>query len=226
MSIPKTKKNIWSPEFAYAIGLLATDGSLSKDGRHIDFTSADREQVENLLRCLGRINKIGVKRSGTGKVCFRAQIGDVHLHAFLSGIGITPNKTKTIGELAIPRRYFFDFLRGHFDGDGTFYSYYDRRWKSSFMFYTAFVSASKSHILWLRAENQKLLGVQGHITKGADSSVYQLKYAKAESLRLLPKMYYDNEVVCLRRKRTKVFHVLEGVKKKYARVAKLANALP
>lgn len=213
MSIPKAKKNIWSPEFAYAVGLLATDGSLSKDGRHIDFTSVDREQVENLLRCLGRINKIGVKRSGAGKVCFRTQIGDVHLYSFLSDIGIKPNKTKTIKKLVIPRKYFFDFLRGHFDGDGTFYSYYDPRWKSSFMFYTAFVSASKSHVLWLRAENRKLLGVQGHITKGVGSLVYQLKYAKAESLRLLPKMYYDNGVVCLGRKRTKVFHVLESAKK-------------
>ena len=37
----------WSPEFAYAIGLIVTDGSLSKDGRHINFSSKD-------LPCLGR----------------------------------------------------------------------------------------------------------------------------------------------------------------------------
>ena len=40
-------KTEWSPEFAYAIGLLVTDGSLSKDGRHINFSSMD-------LPCLGR----------------------------------------------------------------------------------------------------------------------------------------------------------------------------
>gem|GEM_PF-6676481 len=35
----------WSPEFAYVIGLLTTDGNLSPDGRHINFTSKDRELV-------------------------------------------------------------------------------------------------------------------------------------------------------------------------------------
>jgi len=30
---------IWSADFAYAVGLLTTDGSLSIDGRHINLTS-------------------------------------------------------------------------------------------------------------------------------------------------------------------------------------------
>jgi len=36
---------IWSKELAYVIGLLVTDGCLSKNGRHIDPTSKDREQL-------------------------------------------------------------------------------------------------------------------------------------------------------------------------------------
>ena len=35
----------WTSELAYAVGLLTTDGSLSKDGRHIDLTSKDVEQL-------------------------------------------------------------------------------------------------------------------------------------------------------------------------------------
>jgi len=38
---PKPKGNVaisWNPEFAYAIGLLVSDGCLSKDGRHINLT--------------------------------------------------------------------------------------------------------------------------------------------------------------------------------------------
>jgi len=48
---------IWSPHFAYAIGLLATDGSLSIDGRHIDFTSKDLELVKIFKKYLGLKNK-------------------------------------------------------------------------------------------------------------------------------------------------------------------------
>ncbi len=194
----------WSPEFAYAIGLLATDGCLSPDGRHITFVSMDIEQVENLARCFGLHNAIGMCQSGGGKYQRRIQFGDVRLYRFLLSIGITPKKSKTIGTLNIPDKYFADFLRGHFDGDGTFYSYWDPRWKSSFMFYIELTSASKRHALWLQARIIELMGAFGRITKSKNNSVYRLKFAKAESLKLLPKLYYNPRVVCLSRKRLKV----------------------
>jgi len=104
----------WSPEFAYAIGLLATDGNLSSDGRHFDFTSNDREQLTNFMRCLGIKVKVGFKRSGyTGKKSPRIQFGDVKLYRFLVGIGFMPRKSKVIAKIDIPKEYFFDFLRGH-----------------------------------------------------------------------------------------------------------------
>ena len=141
----------WSPNFAYAIGLLATDGNLSSKGRQFDFTSNDLEQIKNFKTCLGLQNKIGQKISGSsGNKSFRIQFGDVLFYQFLLSIGIMPNKSKIIGEVMIPDEFFFDFLRGHFDGDGTFYSYWDPRWRSSFMFYTVFISASKNHIAWLQ----------------------------------------------------------------------------
>ena len=45
----------WTRERAYAIGLLATDGNLSRDGRHLNVTSADQDllvvlQASTLLR--------------------------------------------------------------------------------------------------------------------------------------------------------------------------------
>lgn len=200
----------WSPEFAYAIGLIATDGNLSSDGRHIIFTSKDLEMVDNFLKCLRVIIKIGRKARGgeTEKKYFMVQIGDIIFYDFLESIGIHPAKSKTIGSIYVPDKYFFDFLRGHFDGDGTFYSYWDKRWKHSFMFYTEFISASKEHIDWLRASIKRRVGVVGHITKSKNSSVYQLKYAKLESISVLKRMYLSKDVVCLSRKRLKVEKVL------------------
>lgn len=49
----------WSNELAYAVGLIATDGNLSKDGRHIELTSKDTEQLETFKRCLKLKNRIG-----------------------------------------------------------------------------------------------------------------------------------------------------------------------
>jgi len=65
----------WSPDFAYAIGLLTTDGSLSSDGRHMNLTSKDRGLIEIFKTCLGLKNKIGRKmRKGWGKTLFSVAI--------------------------------------------------------------------------------------------------------------------------------------------------------
>ncbi|QQG37984.1 MAG: hypothetical protein HYS26_00280 [Candidatus Kaiserbacteria bacterium] len=200
----------WSPNFAYALGLLAADGCLSPDGRHIVFVSKDREQVENFLRALGIVNSIG--KNSTGH--WRAQFGDVLFYRYLLSIGFMPNKSKIIGAVSVPREYFFDFLRGSFDGDGSTYSYWDPRWKSSFMFYTVFASASMSHINWLRREISKRLGVKGHITRDREGTTMQLKYAKRTSLKLLRTMYGGGDVLCLRRKRLKIVRMLAIVGQK------------
>lgn len=207
--LSKVKIN-WSPTFAYVVGLITTDGSLSKDKRHINFTSKDLELIKNFLSGLKIRCHIGKKASGSQpeKRYFVIQIGDVLFYKFLLSIGLMPNKTKAVGALKIPDKYFFDFLRGHFDGDGSFYSYWDSRWRSSFMFYTIFVSASKKHIEWLRWNVYHKTGVVGHITKAKKASCYQLKYAKSGSLRLLREIYYKKDLTCLNRKRLKIMKAL------------------
>ncbi|MBI2023773.1 hypothetical protein HYT01_04420 [Candidatus Giovannonibacteria bacterium] len=198
----------WSPKFSYAIGLLTTDGCLSKDGRHIDFTSKDLDLIKIFSFCLGLKNKIGIKISGSGRQCGRVQFGDVIFYRFLMGLGLTPEKSKTMSDLDIPEKYFFDFLRGHFDGDGTFYSYYDPRWKNSFMFYTVFASASYDHLVWVRNMVFKLLKIKGHITHSKEHIVWSLKYAKKDSLKILKAMYYEKNITCLKRKHLKIKQVL------------------
>ena len=139
---PKPKGKVetrWSPEFAYAIGLLTADGCLSKDGRHIDLTSKDKAQVLLFKKCLGLATKVGRKYSGAGNLSYHTQFGDVLFYRFLEGIGLTPAKSKTISSISIPRGYFLDFLRGYFDGDGSSYSYYDSVYKKSYRFYISFI---------------------------------------------------------------------------------------
>lgn len=209
---PQGKVKIkWSPKFAYAIGLLATDGNLANDGRHMNFTSKDEELALLFKECLGLSNKIGKKTRGTEpfKKYYFIQFGDVLFYKFLLDIGLTPAKSKILGAVDVPKKYFFDFLRGLFDGDGSFYSYYDPRWRSSFMFYTTFVSASREHIEWLRSMLKKKSMVIGYITfSGRSNGYYQLRYAKKESLKIIKKMYYTPSVTCLERKRLKIQRAL------------------
>ncbi len=119
----------WNADLAYAVGLIVTDGSLSKDGRHINLTSKDVDQIKTFAKILNLTNKVGIKRSSynpNGQY-FQIQFGNVKFYRFLLKIGIFPNKTKTIGVVKIPINFFADFLRGHLDGDGFTYSYWDKR---------------------------------------------------------------------------------------------------
>lgn len=205
---------IWSGNLAYALGLMASDGCLSPDGRHLIFVSKDIEQIHNLQTCLGlevKIARFLSGRPGSTEHYYRLQWGDVTLYDFLLSIGFTPRKSLTLGALAIPDEHFFDFLRGHFDGDGCFYSYFDPRWKSSFMFYFTIASGSKDFVLWLQELLTRLSGVAGHITSNPSKTFFQLKYAKKESLVLLERMYENPTALHLKRKKLKIARALRIV---------------
>ena len=215
--LSKTKIE-WSPKFAYAIGLIATDGCLCNDGRHIDFTSKDEELVLKFRECLGVKSKIGVKYRGNDKYqktkCFRIQIGDINFYEFLLSIGLSPRKSKNIGQLKIPDRFFIDFLRGCIDGDGSigFYSHPESKHPQ---LRVRLYSASPKFLEWIKKETVAVANLRGGWIEDSmkKSRVYKLVFAKEDSIKLL-KLVYDKSCYCLSRKH-------EIVRKFYGRVAEL-----
>ena len=212
---PRREEVVWTSDFAYAIGLIASDGCLSPDGRHFTFVSKDKEQVLNIKKCLSISANPSCRASGVGgdkNYYYRLQWGDIYLYNFLLSLGLTHNKSLSLGEIKVPDKYFFDFVRGSFDGDGCFYSYFDPRWKSSFMFYVTFTSGSHKHTEWLQKRLEGLCGIKGHITRNSKSKhITNLKYAKRESLVLLKLLYSSPSVTHLSRKRLKIESALSIV---------------
>ena len=205
----------WTPELAYVIGLLTTDGNLSKDGRHITMRSSDIQLLKTFKKCLNLPYKIVQSRNEkwAKKPCYRVQFSSVQFYRWLLKIGLFPAKTYTIGPLTIPDEYFRDFLRGHLDGDGSVFTYEDY-WNvfknPKYIYtrlYTYFKSASKIHIDWLRENIIKLLNIKGHVNEEGPQRSYQttsmwkLKFAKKDSIKLLSWLYYSPHVPCLKRKR-------------------------
>jgi intein-encoded DNA endonuclease-like protein len=124
-----------------------------------------------------------------------------------------PNKSDKLGKVEVPEDYFIDFVRGYFDGDGSYNSYWDKRWRSSFMFYTKFSSTSLGLIKWLRKSIENKVGIIGSLEsyeykREGWSDRYILKYAKTETKVLIENMYYDREVPCLSRKKAKIDRIL------------------
>lgn len=200
----------WSPKSAYLVGLITSDGSLSKDERHISFSSKDIEQIENFLACLENDVKVSRVISGSAKSeSYRVQWSDVHLYQILKNIGLTPNKSLTIKTIRIEDDYFAEFVRGYFDGDGSVYEYYDKRYPDSQMVYLSFCSGSEIFLSWLRKELQTRLGIMGHVIKASEqNSCFQLRYAKNESRALAQFMYKNNSAPRLSRKYLKISSAL------------------
>ena len=145
----------WTPELAYVVGLLATDGNLSNDGRHIVMRSSDTDLLQTFKKCLSLNNKIGQTRN-KNVLSYRVQFGNVQFYDWLVEMGLSPAKTYTLGEIRVPEEFFRDFLRGHLDGDGSirvyvdhYNTYYSHNYANNRVF-TRFISASPTHIIWLR----------------------------------------------------------------------------
>jgi len=208
---PKPKGRVdttWRPELAYAVGLITADGSLSKNGRHIDFTSKDIEQLETYKICLGLSDiKIGSKRGGAPNFgrYYRVQFGDVLFYQFLQRIGLSENKSLTVKAIKVPGRYFFDFVRGEWDGDGTIYCSQDKRWKNSYVVSIAFASGSNLFLVWLQKEINKHLGTTGHVQK--NTKAFQLRYARKDSKKLFDAMFYKEGLPHLERKFAKAVKI-------------------
>ncbi|MCX6789615.1 MAG: hypothetical protein NTZ42_03330 [Candidatus Gribaldobacteria bacterium] len=190
----------WSAKFSYAVGLMATDGNLSKDGRHMDMTSKDEEMILSFKECFGIKNKIGRKSRGGSKEkrYFRIQFGDKNFYNFLLSIGFTPTKSKTLGRLMIPCEYFADFLRGCIDGDGNIRI--AKHPESQYpQLRISLYSASPLFLRWIKDEILKLVCPSGGWI-GQDRNIEVLHYAKSDSIKLLNFIYYSRELFCLNRK--------------------------
>ena len=199
----------WSSNFAYAIGLITSDGNLSSDKRHIHFKTADLELAEKFKIALGIKNKIVRTARGGEKVkrYFQISFGDINFYRFLNKLGLIAAKSKTIKKVLISNNLFADFLRGLFDGDGTFYSYWDKRWPNSFVFQISFASASLDFIDWLKNKLSRFYRVKGFICKG--DGVFNLRYVKGDSEKLYNVMYYKKDLLFLNRKYFKIENALK-----------------
>jgi len=195
------RKDYWNCDFAYAVGLFTADGCLSSDGRHLEFTSKDEQQVKTFARCLNLKNSITLKSRGNSKEkkYFHIQFGDVKLYRFLNSIGLTSKKSLTIKELQIPKIFMPDFTRGLLDGDGSM-RVNSHPESKLLQFKTSFYSGSKVFLEWLSSQLESMASLEGG-TLYKSIRAYGLSYGKRDSIRLIKTIYYSDKVPCLERKK-------------------------
>ncbi len=201
-------KIIWSSNFAYAIGLITSDGYLSKNKRHIELKSADKENIINFKKALRLRNRIGkITKTKSGNPHYYLFCGDVIFYKFLNKIGLESRKSKTIKQILVPKEFFNDFLRGLFDGDGTFYTFRDKRWPNAVGYQISFASASREFLEWLQHQLSKLYKTRGFIKIG--KGVFNLCFVKRDTRTLFSAMYKKQNILFLRRKYDKIIQAFK-----------------
>ena len=196
------KNYYWSTDFAYALGLITSDGNLSSDGRHLAFISTDMDLIDTFKQCLNLKNSASLKKCngysrGNSKKCYVVQFGNVKLYRLLKLIGLGPNKSKNIAGLFVPRKYFPDFLRGLIDGDGHIHVF--RHPESRHLqLNLRVISGSYPFLKWLEKYIQGYLNVTGKIRRMKGG--FELNYYKKSSIYIFKKIYYNDAIPYLKRK--------------------------
>ena len=199
----------WTADLAYAVGVIATDGNLSRKPGRLSIVSNDVDLLDMLRRSLNLSVPIRPHTGGYGHRCHRIVWSDRPFYDWLLAVGLTPAKSLTLGPLVIPGEYFADFLRGCIDGDGSIVTYvddYNTSKKPTYTYtrlYVSLVSASPRFLEWLQVTVRELTGLSGSLSvrrATGRNDIWRLRYAKGESLALLRWIYYAPNVPCLGRK--------------------------
>ncbi|MBU4346335.1 MAG: LAGLIDADG family homing endonuclease [Candidatus Omnitrophica bacterium] len=175
----------WSPEMAYVLGLLITDGCVSKTGT-VSLSMNDKELLEKVKKVMGSAHNITLSKHQKGLYCFhfaREKLAE-DLHKF----GIFPRKSLTVKFPDVPRDLLADFIRGIFDGDG---SVMFKKESKYYPLVTKFFSGSKDFIEKLEIKLQELGMPERTIyqQKTKNSLYYSIVYSHKDSVKLFAIMY-------------------------------------
>ncbi|MFC1621735.1 LAGLIDADG family homing endonuclease [Candidatus Omnitrophota bacterium] len=188
----------WSPDMAYILGLIATDGCLIQRKNAtpcVDITNNEIDLLNKIKQTMKSEHKICKKKRGA-----RFQVRNRVIYFDLLKLGLTPRKSKSLKFPEIPFKYLADFIRGCFDGDGGVTIWKEQRWKQTWQIRITFCSGSRSFL----EELHRGLILHGELKKGKiwnSGRAYELHFGIADSLRFYRFMYSKETDLYLKRKK-------------------------
>lgn len=209
-------KDGWNKINAYIFGWIMSDGCLLKEGRNktayaVRICSNDYEILQwmHSYMCVG--NKIYRQGSNGYLIKYRNQDGI----AFMMKNNLTEKKSLSMLFPKIPDKFLPDFIRGHFDGDGSIVLHTNRY---NTYAQVSFTSGSKA---FLESLQKKLsaAGITSHLYRDGretNSSYYLRVIKRSETERLFHFMYSDlSDTGFLNRKYEKYKWFMEDCAAKY-----------
>lgn len=109
------------PEMAYILGLLASDGTIRKNSNEVKLTlcAEDYNFLCDLQKLVGG-RPIKIYEDNKGYKNATWEFTSQHIKEKLAEYNIIPEKTfKLVFPKKLNKKYWIDFIRGYFDGDGS-----------------------------------------------------------------------------------------------------------
>ncbi|MEK9135043.1 MAG: LAGLIDADG family homing endonuclease [Patescibacteria group bacterium] len=192
---------------AYVLGFIYADGNIIYTKRSTWFWSLqinDKDILEEIKKALNSSHVISKKkRYHNQKQSYRFQVGSKEMCEDLIQLGVTERKSKTILLPEISKKYFPDFLRGYFDGDGGVWVGFKNKQRihKIYAISTIFTSGSREFLVSLKKVLSKYGILGGSLVQKERG--FDLKYSINDSLNLYKIMYNGKCNLFLKRKRDK-----------------------
>ena len=199
MKVNEDYFDLLNAENVYYLGFLAADGCVhpNRNEIKIGLSSIDEDWMITFKQDLGIERDIKKYLTTKGfevvEICFSS----AKIKEALAKYDIVPNKTfKEISIKNIPDNLKIHYIRGFFDGDGSF------SWNKNTRQGMVKIVSHKENIL---KEIQSIMG--GTIYHFKDRNLYSLEYSTLPSIDFLNKIY-QNDSRCLVRKKLKYYEFL------------------
>lgn len=169
---------------AYFLGLMYSDGSVSKNKFYLKLKDKDIiVKFRDCLQCDYPVKKV----TYGGYDAYVLEVSSQKSCNYLISWGCTPNKTRTIQFPNINKSLYRHFIRGFFDGDGCL-QLQDKIYHCRF----DLTSASKVFLKQVRPIITKQAFTNGYLGKETKYNVYHLNYTGHQVKKILDWLYLDS----------------------------------
>lgn len=192
-----------SHDMAYILGLLASDGCVSKNTNHlrIDLSVMDEEILYKIKEVFDFEGAVGRYTNNSGHEYSQLRVCSPTMKKDLAHYGIIPAKTYTLQPpLFLEEKYWIDYIRGYFDGDGCIFINYEK-YK-----YDWYICGAKKDVLeWMQSVLLNQYGIQTYLHRTAEvlkngDYFYSIHvYKKTDIIKLFNILYVPNSLFLQRK---------------------------
>ena len=206
--------DVQSPNMAWILGFLAADGCISEKRNEISLglSSADIEILERIRKEIEIENKVRVYTDRKGFEYAELNWTCEQHKKVLSEYSIIPKKTfKLKPPYKLDKRYWIDYIRGYFDGDGSV-NFIQSNGKKQYTALRWQVCSATPEILQFIVDYLEELGVKSvNIQKQnrKNSTLYSIQYSTTATIQIYNILYNTNSDLFLKRKKDHYTEILE-----------------